>query len=177
MKNKSRLGREEYELERVLEQEKFENDQRRIERELIEKETKKKKLQEKEALIDELMFSYEDASKIVDGYAKNVEKVRVEAKVLPAVKTQTEFSTGVKFGQPTQFLPVPRIAEGPLYVYEAPVLISDGPAAPPLNAVELNGYTKHIRAELPVERAGGFKCGIACQRALQEALQGLFHGS
>lgn len=33
------------------------------------------------------------------------------------------------------------------------------------------------RSELPRERAAGYKCGLACQRALQEALQGLFHCS
>lgn len=177
LKNKSRIGREEYELERVLEQEKYENEQRRIERELIEKETKKKKLQEKEALIDELMASSGNASKILDNYAKNAEKVRVEAKAIPVIKTQSEFSTGVKFGQQGLFFSVPKIEEGPLYAYEAPVLVCDGPTVPPLNAMESNGYTRHIRPEMPVERSGGFKCGIACHRALQEALQGLFHGS
>lgn len=46
---------------------------------------KKKKLKEKEALIDELMSSYEDAAKIVDGYARKVELVQEEAKVVPPV--------------------------------------------------------------------------------------------
>lgn len=145
LKNKSRLGREEFELEMVLEQEKMEDEQRRIDREKIEREAKKKKQQEKEALIDELMFSYEDASKIVDVHAKNVEKMREEAKVLPVVKTQTEFSTGVKFGQKSHFLPVPRIEEGPLYVYEAPVIVTDGPMAPTLTEIETKGYKRHIR--------------------------------
>lgn len=164
-------------MEQVLEQEKYENEQRRIERELIEKETKKKKLQDKEALIDELMSSYDNASKILDNYAKNAEKVRVEAKVIPVIKQQAEFSTGVKFGQQGLFFSVPKIEEGPLYAYEAPIVITDGPYVPPLNAIENNGYTRHIRGEMAIERAGGFKSGIACQRAIQEALQGLFHGS
>lgn len=145
MKNKSRVGREEQELMLVLEQEKIENEQRRIERENIERDTIKKKMKEKEALIDELMFSYEDASKIVDGYAKQAEKTREEAKVLPAVKTQVEFSTGVKFGQQAQFLPVPKMEEGPLYVYETPVMVTNGPPPPTLPEIESNGYTQHIR--------------------------------
>lgn len=33
------------------------------------------------------------------------------------------------------------------------------------------------RAEMPAERAGGYKCGLACQRALQEAMQGLYYGN
>lgn len=145
MKNKSRVGREEHELLLVLEQEKIENEQRRIEREAIERDTMKKKIKEKEALIDELMFSYEDASKIVDGYAKQAEKTREEAKILPDVKSQVEFSTGVKFGQPAQFLPVPKLDEGPLYVYESPTIVTDGPPPPSLPEVDANGYTQHIR--------------------------------
>lgn len=145
MKNKSRVGREEHELQLVLEQEKIEDEQRRIEREAIERDTMKKKKKEREALIDELMFSYEDASKIVDGYAKQAEKTREEAKILPDVKSQVEFSTGVKFGQPAQFLPVPKLDEGPLYVYESPTIVTDGPPPPSLAEVETNGYTQHIR--------------------------------
>lgn len=145
LKNKSRLGREEYELEMVLEQEKLEDDQRRMERVTTENDAKKKKIKEKEALIDELMFSYEDASKIVDGYAKQAEKTREEAKVLPPTKVQPEFSTGVKFGQPAQFLPLPKFEEGPLYVYEPPTIIFDGPIVPPLSEVETKGYTRYIR--------------------------------
>lgn len=32
-----------------------------------------------------------------------------------------------------------------------------------------------FRAENAIERAGGYRSIISCQRALQEALQGLFH--
>lgn len=144
-KNKTRLGREEYELELELEREKEEDEQRRIERETIENEAKKKKMKEKEALIDELMFSYEDASNIVKGYAENVEKLREEEKALPVAKKQTEFSTGVKFGQQSHFLPVPKIEEGPLYTYESPVIIVDGPIAPDMIDIECRGYTRHVR--------------------------------
>lgn len=199
MKNKSRLGREEYELELVLEQEKAEDEQRRIEREAIENDAKKKKAKEKEALIDELMFSNGDASRIVEDYAKQVEKLSEEAKVLPVVKPQTEFSTGVKFGQQAQFLPVPKLEEGPLYVYESPTITVNGPLPPDMNDVECKGFTRHVRwvdlhsnqicencnklflflssvcrPETAAERAGGYKCGLACQRALTEAMQGLF---
>lgn len=145
MKNKSRMGREEVELEIVLEQEKLEDEQRRTERVNIEKDAKIRKQKEKEALIDELMFSNEDASKIVDGYAKQAEKTREEAKKLPEVKLQSEFSTGVKFGQPLQFLPVPKYEEGPVYIHEEMVLMFDGPQAPSLAEVESKGYIRNIR--------------------------------
>lgn len=145
MKNRTRMGRDEIELELVLEHEKMEDEQRRTERENIVKDAKIKKLKEKEALIDELMFSNEDASKIVDGYAKQAEKTREEAKQLPAAKSQTEFSTGVKFGQQSQFMPVLKIEEGPKYVYEELKLLFDGPQAPSLAEVESKGYVRHIR--------------------------------
>lgn len=109
MKNKNRLGREEYELEMELEREKLEEVHRRQELQSIEQvywakwktklwhghgnrtlfllqEMKKKKLKEKEALIDELMLSYDDAATIVDGYAKKVEQDREEAKIVPIIK-------------------------------------------------------------------------------------------
>lgn len=145
LKNKKRLGHEECELEMVLKQEKLEDTQRRNERENIEKDAKLKKIKEKEALIDELMFSNEDASKILDGYAKQAEKTREEAKQLPVVKLQSEFSTGVKFGQQSHFLPLPKTEEGPLYVYEELKLAFDGPLPPSLTDIESNGYIRHIR--------------------------------
>lgn len=92
-KNKNRLGREEYELECELEREKMAETQRKQELANIEVETKKKKLEEKEALIDELMTSYENASAIVDVYAKKVEQVDEEAKTLPpTVKSVRELN-------------------------------------------------------------------------------------
>lgn len=145
MKNKSRMGRDEFELEMVLEREKAIDEERRVERETIENDAKKKRMKEKEALIDELMFSYEDASSILKGYAEQVEKISEEAKVLPVAKPQTEFSTGVKFGQQSHFLPVPKLEEGPLFAYEEPVLFTDGPSAPDMIEVECKGYTRHVR--------------------------------
>lgn len=89
---------------------------------------------------------------------------------------QTEFSTGVKFGQQA-FLPVPKQQEGPTYVYVAPVFAFEGPPIPTAEEIEKNGFVRHVRGELPVERTGGYRSIIACQRALQEAMQGLYHGS
>lgn len=139
------MGREELELEIELEQEIADDEERRKEREAIENDTKKKKLQEKDALIDELMNSHRDASSIVRNYAENVQKLREEEKVLPVVKKQSEFSTGVKFGQQSHFLPVPKIEEGPQYAYEAPTTIVDGPFAPDMIEIECKGYDRHVR--------------------------------
>ncbi|KAJ6649380.1 CDK-activating kinase assembly factor MAT1 [Pseudolycoriella hygida] len=172
MKNKSRLGREEYELEMELEREKQLEADRKKELLQIEQELKKRQMKEKEALIDELMSSHADAATIVSDYAKQAEKIREESKVVPV--TKNEFSSGVKFGQQA-FLPVPKVEEGPLYTYQKPILASEGPQPPKVEDIETKGYINFIRAENAVERAGGYRSVIACQRALQEALQGLFH--
>lgn len=138
MKNKSRMGRAEYELELMLESEKSE-DQRRVERETLEQTTKKKHIKEKEALIDELMHSYDSASDILKGYTENVEKLQEEAKALPVPKSQTEFSTGVKFGHQSMFQPIPKYEEGPLFVYQEPIIFIDGPTPPDLIELECKG--------------------------------------
>lgn len=70
-----------------------------------------------------------------------------------------------------------KIEEDPLYVHEPLIIYNEGPQPPSGFEIEMKGYNTHVRTELPVEKAGGYKCVIACQRALQEAFQGLFHGS
>lgn len=72
---------------------------------------------------------------------------------------------------------MPKQQEGPCYEYVAPVFVYDGPAVPTAEEIEMKGFVRHVRAELPVERTGGYRSVIACQRALQEAMQGLFQGS
>lgn len=132
------MGRAEYELEMVLECEKNE-EERRVERDVLEKTTKKKHIKEKEALIDELMSSYDNASDILKGYTETVEKLQEEAKALPVPKPQTEFSTGVKFGHQSMFMPIPKHEEGPLFVYQEPLIFIDGPTPPDMIEVECKG--------------------------------------
>uniref|UniRef100_A0A1B0GK57 Uncharacterized protein n=1 Tax=Lutzomyia longipalpis TaxID=7200 RepID=A0A1B0GK57_LUTLO len=174
-KNKSRIGREEYELDELLEEEKQIGEERRKQLELLEQENKKKKQREKEALIDELTSSHQNAAEIVSVYAKKAEQTLEEAKVVPVAKA-TQFSTGIKFTRGGQqgFLPVPKLEEGPMYIYKSITRIFDGPEPPSAEEIISGGYIKHIRAETAQERAGGYTAVLACQRALQEALQGLY---
>ncbi|CAD7015359.1 CDK-activating kinase assembly factor MAT1 [Ceratitis capitata] len=178
-RNKTRMGREEYELEEMLELERAQEEARRQELAELEAEQKKKKAREKEALIDELMCSGKDASEIVNEFAEKVEKLREEEKKLPPPKPADQFSTGIKFGRSADnmFLPLPKTEEGPLYVHKIPTLYMEGPAAPPSSDIETKGFITHIRPENSAERAGGYKAHLACQRALQEALMGLYHGA
>lgn len=176
MKNKQRMGKEEIELEILLEQEKEIAEMRKKELESIDEQSKKKKTLEKEKLIDELMFSSENAASILQTYTKKVEEEKKEAELAPPPPKITKFSSGVRFSSQMQqqYLPIPKADEGPLYEYEEPEVILNGPYVPSLAEIESRKYTKHIRGEGPVERAGGFQSKISCLRAIQEAMQGLY---
>nr|CAD7569085.1 unnamed protein product [Timema californicum] len=176
-KNKTKLGREELELEELIEIEKQQEELRKKEILIVAQEEKKKKIREKEALIDELMFSNADAKNIVQTFAQNAQSAKEEIKQIPTKASQ--FSTGIKFSRQSQhgFMPVPKLDEGTPFVYEAPVLPVDGPVPPTWEDLERGGYIKNVRAETEPERAGGHKANIACMRALQEGLMGLYHVS
>lgn len=174
LKNKQRMGREEVEIEILLEQEKEMAEMRKKEILNLEELSKKKKTIEKEKLIDELMFSSENAQSILKTYASKVEEEKKEAELAPPPAKVTKFSTGINFTKTfqQQYLPVPKVDEGPTYIYEEPEILLNGPAVPPL--AEIGKFTKNIRVESPSERAGGFQSKISCYRALQEAMQGLY---
>ncbi|CAH1114577.1 unnamed protein product [Psylliodes chrysocephalus] len=175
LKSKGKLGREEYELEELLELEKQREEERKKVIKIEEVEIKKKKIREKEALIDELMFSNADAKNIVDTFAQQAQQAKEEeSKKVPQKVSQ--FSTGIQFGRQNQstFLPVPT-DDGPLYKYIPPEFPTDGPRPPnEIDVIEKN-FLNHVRSETEQERAGGFKSNIACLRALQDAMMGLFH--
>lgn len=170
------MGKEEIELEILLEQEKEMAEMRKKELETLEELSKKRKTIEKEKLIDELMHSSENAQSILQTYAHKVEEEKKEQELAPPPPKVTKFSSGVRFSSSMQqqFREIPKLDEGPLYVYEEPVLVLNGPTVASLAQLEAKGFTKHIRAEGAVERAGGFQSKISCLRALQEAMQGLY---
>lgn len=177
-KNKGKLGREEYELEEILEMEKQLEEQRKAEIKMEEVEAKRKKIQQKEALIDELMFSNANAQNIIATFEKTAKEAKLEEEqeVKPPPAKVSKFSSGIQFGKQatTGFLPIPT-DEGPLFVYKPPVFVTDGPRPPTLEEILNDGYTNHVRAETEQERAGGFHSYVACMRALQDALAGLYH--
>ncbi|XP_077298212.1 CDK-activating kinase assembly factor isoform X2 [Arctopsyche grandis] len=178
MKNKTRAGREEIELEEILDMEKQEEEQRRAEIIRLEKEAKKRKIREKEALIDELMFSQENAKNIINTFTQNVINTKEEIKPpAPIAKQVSQFSTGVKFTRGSSALPpLPQIIEGPLYVYNPPPnVIVQGPSPPEFKDLESTGYMRHISTETTAEKAGGYTSHLACLKSLQEALAGLYH--
>lgn len=177
-KSKSKLGRNEYELEELIELEKHKEEERRMELAKEEVEAKKKKIREKEALIDELTFSDANAKNIVESFASAIQTQKKEAKAaLSSTVRATQFSTGIKFSNQgnQSYLSVPKIEEGPLYSYTPIRQQIEGPLPPNWRELQARGYVSHIRNECQVERAGGFRAHVACLRALQEAMAGLYH--
>ncbi|KAK9306768.1 hypothetical protein QLX08_002664 [Tetragonisca angustula] len=174
-KSKSKIGRSEYELEEMIELEKQKEEERRLEIVKEEMEAKKKKIREKEALIDELTFSEGNAKNIVETFASVMQASKKEQKTVSSKVNQ--FSTGIKFGnQGSQnYLPIPKIEEGPLYSYTPIRQGMDGPTPPSWRELQARGYISHVRVESGAERAGGFKAHVACLRALQESMAGLYY--
>ncbi|RVE52172.1 hypothetical protein evm_003245 [Chilo suppressalis] len=175
MKNKAKIGREEIELEEILEIEKEMEELRRAELLRMEQEAKKQKIREKEALIDELMFAEGDAKEILNTFAQTKASKQEE---LPPVPKITQFSTGVKFTRGVADQHILRIEEGPLYCYEPPPVPDRcGPDPPGLDEIINNGYLQHVKRENETEKAGGYSSKLPCLRALQDALSGLYHAS
>lgn len=84
IKNKMRIGRSELELDELLEEEKANERIRRLGVLREETEVKKRKIRAKEALIDELMFSQENAKDIVKTFQvmEEEEEQKIVEKVL-----------------------------------------------------------------------------------------------
>lgn len=177
-RNKVKISKEELELEIILEQEKEMTELRKKELESLEEQSKKKKTIEKEKLIDELMFSTENAKSIVQHYAEKIEEEKKEQELAPPPPKLTKFSTGINFSTTSQmnqqYLPIPKVDDGPLFTYEEPEIEINGPSVPKIEELNEKNYLRHIRQETQLERAGGFTSKIACMRALYEAMQGLY---
>lgn len=171
-KNKGKLGKDEYELEELIELEKIQDEFRRNEIKKEEVLAKKKKIKDKEALLDELMFSNTNAKNIVESFAEKAKEVEVK----PPPQKMTQFSTGIQFGRQNQsnFLPIPS-DETPTYKHKTISYEGKGPSAPNEKEIIIKGFLNNVRSEVEQERAGGFKSTISCTRAIQDALCGLYH--
>ncbi|TGZ55223.1 Cdk-activating kinase assembly factor mat1-like protein, partial [Temnothorax longispinosus] len=129
------------------------------------------------ALSSPLHSGWRRKGNIVESFASAIQTQKKEAKaaVSPAVRA-TQFSTGIKFGnQANQNYSVPKVEEGPLYSYTPIRQQIEGPSPPNWRELQARGYVSHIRNECQVDRAGGFRAHVACLRALQEAMAGLYH--
>nr|CAG4645754.1 EOG090X0BPM [Lynceus sp. MCZ IZ 141354] len=179
-RNRNKQSQDEIELENILEMEEMEKQEKSKQHISEEQEERKKKLKAKEALIDELMFSDVDAKSILASHAVKLEKIK-EKEATPLKekpKQQSQFSSGVHIGfkgQQGGFLPVPKQKDLPLYQCKPCVIDYLGPSPPPRSSIVKLGYCANIRSATTSELAGGYMEAISCHRALQEAMNGLFH--
>ncbi|KAL5009048.1 hypothetical protein ScPMuIL_014629 [Solemya velum] len=169
-KNKSKMSKDEAYLDSLIEQEKHDAEFRKkilLEKELEEKN--KKKLN-KEALIDELMFSDMPASMIMATHKAATTETKENE---PVQKSATHFSQGMKVGF-QNMMPVP-LEEGEAYQHVSITIEMCGPSLPLEDTLQSAGYLKNVRSTSDSERGGGFESRMACHRALQDALSGLFY--
>jgi hypothetical protein len=114
------------------------------------------------------MFSDVDANTIVSRHEE--ERVKIEEEVT-AASLVPKFSTGMASqnvaGQ--RFVEV----ESAPYVYQPVEMFCEGPVLSSTPS-DLQVYRKHVRTAEGFEKAGGYHEDIACVRALQEGLAGLF---
>lgn len=169
LKNKGKLSKDEEVLEEMLEYEKLELEARKMQVMEEEMELEQEKRKEKEALIDELMFSDMEAKDIIASHS--VLKQRQKFKPSSGKKKPT-FSTGLKAQQ--VFIPIPKETSGEIFAYTDPQLDFCGPQAFSPNTLRTEDFTLHVRGATEPERAGGFLTELACARALQDAFCGLY---
>ncbi|XP_013399115.1 CDK-activating kinase assembly factor MAT1 [Lingula anatina] len=171
-KNRSKLSKDEELIEYYLEHERVEAEARKQQQLLEEVEEKRKKKKDKESLIDDLMFSDMPASMIIASHKEHTAITRAEESKNIPKQAATAFSTGIKVGHGHHnvFVPIPKV-EGILYSYTPLVMDTCGPPVPDL---EHTGYLANVPQASSTQQAGGFQAIYSCQRALQEALCGLF---
>ncbi|XP_072032439.1 CDK-activating kinase assembly factor MAT1-like [Amphiura filiformis] len=157
----------------LLEEKKVEKD-KRDEIQFAEKQAKNQKKINKEALLDELMFSDMPADQVIASHTAHQQDAPTynpNAKKAPGTSSSMGLKVGVGYQQES-FLPVPKVQEIP-YEYRKTETETYGPPAPSPEELESIGYNKHVRAASPQGLGGGYSHNIACFRALQEAFSGL----
>lgn len=165
-------------LDALLEEEQQITEERKQEYQFMEKQTLNQKKKNKEALLDELIYSDRPADQVIASHVSNqqnqdapIYKARPKAK-----KKAIETSSGARLGVGYQdnFLPIPKVEEIP-YEYMEVEVYTFGPEAPSsLEKLTSDGYVRHIRPASPSGVGGGYKEHMACQRAVEEAFSGLF---
>lgn len=159
-KNKFKQSKDLQLIERILKEETKEEAERKQEIMFLEKKIEKEKIRNKESLLDELMASDAPADQVIASH----QSVDVES-MLGKVKVGSSFNE--------TFLPAPKVEEM-VYEYVLTEVNSYGPAPPILAELDPKGFTQHVRPASPQSMGGGFTHNMACHRALQEALSGLF---
>lgn len=187
-KNKTRKSKDEVLIEDLIEEEKEVEMMRRHnifgEHAAFSRSKAKKN---KEALVDELMFSDLPANQIMATHDETQkrneqheqrEQEDLRIKELLQKKQRGVFSTGIKVGRgASEFLPVPKPSDssGEVYKHVELTLDLEGPKCPTTEELDSDGYLLHVRPTEDAEKAGGFVSSFPCYRALQEAFCGLYY--
>ena len=180
-KNKHKTKTDLIELEDILAEEKLLADKAKAEVEEEEKLAKIRKVQNKEKLIDDLMFSESDAGSIIKSHENNISatselngiaKYSSGADLVAASRAAKGNSQKQQLGLNAGNSII--VSEGMPYSYEPLSTYYEGPPPPSWDSIKEDGYYRHIRPAEQSEKAGGYVENIACWRALQEAMCGLY---
>ncbi|XP_054759629.1 CDK-activating kinase assembly factor MAT1-like [Lytechinus pictus] len=162
-------------LDALLEEEQQIKEERKQEYKFLEKQSLNQKKRNKEALLDELIYSDRPADQVIASHVSIQQNQEAPTYKAPPKKA-IEVSSGARLGVGFQdnFLPIPKIEEIP-YEYMEVEVYTFGPEAPSTQEeLTSNGYVRHIRSASPSGVGGGYKEHMACQRAVEEAFSGLF---
>ena len=176
-KNRHKTKNEMIELEDILAEEEKLANKVKAEAEEAEKIAKLIKVQNKEKLIDELMFSDGDAGAIIQDHANKItnnEAAGLLENSVAKFASSAEVAAASRAGMANSKKLSQGITEEKPYSYEPIQTYHEGPIPPTWQEVGEKGYYRHIRPADAGERAAGYVQNIACLRALQEAMCGLY---
>lgn len=166
-KNRVRASREEAAAIAMLEAEKQEEIEKRRQALLEDLQQKKMKEDSQQKMLDELVISDKSAQDVIAAHSLLFTEQSEKAKKLIHIATITgqEHLTPMELENVEDFSYKPFVAE------------PCGPTFPSSDSLESTGYLKYVRGLDGSQLACGYSLQIACQRALQDALSGLFYSA
>ena len=169
-KSRHKVNQDLMELEDIMAEEKKVAEKARKEAEAAEKAEKLLRAQNKEKLIDDLMFSDGDAGSIVaDHQSKKDEPAAAVAKFTSGADIAA--ASRMNVGRSTT---TTANAEGKKYVYKPLDFYVEGPDPPSEKDIAAKKFYAHVRTAESRETAAGYTQNMSCLRAIQEAMCGLY---
>ncbi|CAL4125311.1 unnamed protein product, partial [Meganyctiphanes norvegica] len=170
----AKRSKEDEELERLIEEEKFRKEQLNQKLKDQENNVWAVRNKSKASLLQDLMASEGDAALIVAAHnerLKEEEEEMMDIQPIIPVEKKTEFSSGIRIGIGSSTgaigAPPPSYIQASAYVYEPPVLPPCLPC-PSWDDLEPKGFLAHVRKAGAQAVAGGYTEHYACLRALQD---------
>ncbi|CAM9500086.1 CDK-activating kinase assembly factor MAT1 isoform X1 [Lampetra fluviatilis] len=171
-KNRVKTSREQEELCVGLQWELDESERRRLELLQGEQQQRDARKRAAQALLDQMEASQLPARLLLAEHRERVAQGERELRRLhPPAPPSTTFSTGIKM---KVLLEPVMCSQESLFSYRAVELTTWGPRAPTEEELGPAGYLSHVRSASSLDQGGGYSSALACRRALQDALSGLF---